>query len=173
MKFYSGFSLQNEHYLFSSLINESDFTVAGFSYGAIAALQEAIAMLERNERVDRLQLLSPAFFQTKDEKFKRLQLRSYAKQKELYMKQFIESCFFPYNTKVLTYKETHIEELEELLAYVWEKEPFESLEAKGVKIEVYLGGLDAIIDVNGARKFFLELATVTYMKNANHFLQTS
>ena len=36
---------------------------------------------------------------------------------------------------------------------------------------VYLGGEDKIIDVEAAREFFLHVATVTYIKNANHFLQ--
>lgn len=171
MKFYSGFSLQDEEYLFSSYIKKSDFTVCGFSYGAIAAFTTALEMLENNKRIDTLQLFSPAFFQTKDEKFKRLQLRSYKAHKELYMKQFLELCFAPYNRKITKQKETSFEELQELLEYVWKVDGFTLLESKGVKIEVYLGGKDAIIDVEGARQFFLEVSTVTYIKDANHFLQ--
>jgi hypothetical protein len=44
---------------------------------------------------------------------------------------------------------------------------------RGINIEVYLGGEDKIIDVTGAREFFLEVATVTYIKDANHFLLTN
>lgn len=171
MQFYSGFSLRDEEYLFSPYIKRSDFTICGFSYGTIAALNATLKLLKDAKRVDTLQLFSPAFFQTKDEKFKRLQLRSYKTNKELYMQQFVESCFAPYNKKVLTHKETSIEQLQELLEYEWDEQKLKYLEDCGVKIEVYLGGKDAIIDVEGAHEFFLEYATLTYIKDANHFLQ--
>lgn len=173
MKFYSGFSLKEEEYLFTPYIKKSDFTICGFSYGAIAALNRAVKEIERAKRIDTLQLFSPAFFQTKDEKFKRLQLRSYKANKELYMKQFVNSCFTPYNKKVIQHRDTTLEELQELLEYVWDEEKFKYLESKGVKVEVYLGGKDIIIDVAGAREFFLQHSTVTYIKDANHFLQLS
>lgn len=171
MKFYSGFSLKDEMYLFTPYIKQSDFTVCGFSYGAIAAFNATLEALKNSQRVDTLQLFSPAFFQTKEEKFKRLQLRAYKSSEELYMKQFVNACFAPYNKKITTHKESKLEELQELLEYVWDEEQFEYLESCGVKVEVYLGGCDAIIDVAGAREFFLEVATVTYIKEANHFLQ--
>jgi len=171
MKFYSGFSLKEEAYLFASYIKPSDFNICGFSYGAIAALNATIKALESSKRIDTLQLFSPAFFQTKEEKFKRLQLRAYKTNQELYMKQFINSCFEPYNVKITKHKESSLEELKELLEYVWDEEKFEYLESRGVKVEVYLGGRDAIIDVKAAREFFIKVATVTYIKDANHFLQ--
>jgi hypothetical protein len=173
MKFYSGFSLKNEKYLFSELIKKSDYTVCGFSYGAIKALRAAKGVLDEGKRIDRLQLLSPAFFQTKDEKFKRLQLMSYKKNKEIYLKQFISSCFTPFEKKIVEHTDTTIDELRELLEYEWDLEDFKELIERGVKIEVYLGGQDRIIDVNAAKELFLEVATVTYIKDANHFLQTT
>ncbi len=171
MKFYSGFSLQNEVYLFERYLRKNDYTVVGFSYGAIKALQNVIETLDKGERVDTLQLLSPAFFQTKDKKFKRLQLLSYKKNQAQYMQQFLSGCFAPYEAKIVESRETIQEELSELLEYEWCSETLLSLTKRGLKIEVYLGGADAIIDVASAREFFLELATVTYIKNANHFLQ--
>ncbi|MBN2815988.1 MAG: pimelyl-ACP methyl ester esterase BioV [Campylobacterales bacterium] len=171
MKFYSGFSLLDEEYLFSDFTLESNYTVCGFSYGAIKALNTAYQMLQNAQRVDTLQLFSPAFFQTKDEKFKRLQLRTYKINKELYLKEFIRSCFAPYNEKIVKRTTNSFEELQELLEYVWDTEKFLYLEEKGVKIEVYIGGKDAIIDVQGAYEFFVNVATLTYIKDANHFLQ--
>jgi len=171
MNFYSGFSLRNEQYLFEGIVTLNKYTINGFSYGAISAIKETLLRLESKERVDRLQLLSPAFFQTKEKKFKRLQLMSYKKNKELYMKQFISSCFAPYNEKIVEHKETSVEELEELLEYKYSLEDLKLIEESGVVIEVYLGGRDSIIDVNAAREFFLQVATVTYIKDANHFLQ--
>ena len=171
MRFFSGFSLQNEAYLFSEFSNKSDYTVCGFSYGAIAALESALELLRVGERIDTLQLFSPAFFQSKDLKFKRLQLMSYKKNQDAYMQQFIDACFAPYNKKIVEHKETTIEELQELLEYVWDIDTLKFIEEKGVKIEVYLGGKDAIIDSLMAREFFVTCATVTYIKEANHFLQ--
>jgi hypothetical protein len=62
--------------------------------------------------------------------------------------------------------------LSALLYYRWNIEKLRELQEKGVSIEIYLGEKDSVIDVAGAREFFLEVGTVTYIKNANHFLQT-
>lgn len=171
MKFYSGFSLKNEEYLFSAFLNESDYSVCGFSYGAIKAFTDVKEKLKNGVRVDTLTLLSPAFFQTKLVKFKKLQLMGYKKSKESYMREFISSCFAPYQKKIIESCETTIEELDELLNYEWIVEDLEFIHQKGVKIEVYLGGEDKIIDVAGAKELFLQVSTVTYIKEANHFLQ--
>lgn len=173
MKFYSGFSLKNESYLFDKYINRSEYTVCGFSYGAIKAFKYTQKELASGKRVDTLQLFSPAFFQSKDTKFKRLQLISYRKDKDAYLRQFIDSCFSPHAKKIVEYSNTKAEELEELLAYEWDLQELQKLADKGVKIEVYLGGEDKIIEVEQARELFLKVATVTYIKNANHFLQTN
>ena len=173
MKFYSGFSLKNEEYLFSDFIKSSEYTICGFSYGAIKALRVTKKALDAGKRVDTLQLLSPAFFQTTDEKFKRLQLMSYKKNEEVYLKQFISSCFEPFEKKIVEHTNTTIDELRELLEYEWNLDDFKELTERGIKIEVYLGGEDKIIDVNAAKELFLEVATVTYIKDANHFLQVN
>jgi hypothetical protein len=171
MQFYSGFSLKNEEYLFDKYLNRSAYCVSGFSYGAIKAFNYAKKQLASGKRVDTLQLLSPAFFQTKDTKFKRLQMLSHSKDRLQYMKHFIDSCFDPYEKKIVEFKKSTSEELDELLSYEWDLEELQKLVAKGVRIEVYLGGKDKIIDVEGARELFLEVASVTYIKEANHFLQ--
>ena len=171
MKFYSGFSLKNEEYLFFDYIKKSEYTICGFSYGSIKALEAAKKALKDGQRVDTLQLLSPAFFQSKDEKFKRLQLMSYKKSEELYMRQFISSCFAPWQKKIVEHTNTTLDDLRELLEYEWCLEELQEVVKKGVKIEVYLGGQDKIIDVNAAKELFLQVATITYIKDANHFLQ--
>ena len=171
MKFYSGFSLKNEEYLFRDFIKSSEYTICGFSYGAIKALRATKKAVDDGKRIDTLQLLSPAFFQNKDEKFKRLQLMSYKKQEEVYLKQFISSCFEPFEKKILEHTNTTIGELRELLEYEWSLDEFKELTERGIKIEVYLGSQDKIIDVNAPKELFLEVATVTYIKDANHFLQ--
>ncbi len=172
MKFYSGFSLKNESYFFKPYINNSEYTVCGFSYGAIKAYEMVKEMLASKKRVDTLQLFSPAFFQNKSEKFKRLQMLAYSKNKEEYLKQFMDSCFSPYGKKEVEHVETSPAELDELLNYVWEADELKALSDKGIKIEVYLGSDDKIIDASAAREFFVDVSTVTYIKDANHFLQT-
>ena len=172
MKFFSGFSLKNEQAFFSEYIKEDDYSVVGFSYGSIKALEEVLRLLEVGERVDTLQLLSPAFFQTKEEKFRRLQLLSYKKNSALYLKQFLRGCFTPFGLQSVEHIETQSEELEELLYHVWSEKDFVLLEQSGVKVEIYLGGEDKIIDVQAAREFFKNVGTLTYIKQANHFLQS-
>jgi len=171
MKFFSGFSLKNEEIFFDLYICRSDFSVCGFSYGAIKAFEYVLKQLKEGKRVERLQLFSPAFFQSKDEKFKRLQLMAYRKNEDLYLQQFINACFLPYERKEVERSVTILEELEELLHYEWDREKLKFLADNGVAIEVYLGGEDKIIDAEDAKEFFLDVATVTYIKVANHFLQ--
>ena len=172
MKFFSGFSLQNEEHFFDLFILKSDFTVSGFSYGAIKAFEFTCKALEAGKRVDTLQLFSPAFFQSRDEKFKRLQSMAYRKNEEVYLQQFINACFLPYEREDVERCETTLEELNELLYYEWDIEKLRALQNSGVIIEVYLGQKDQIVDADAAKAFFLDVATVTYIKDANHFLQT-
>ena len=171
MKFYSGFSLSNDVRFFEEIIYKTDYTIAGFSYGAIKAFEKLKDELAKGKRVDTLQLISPAFFQTKEEQFKRLQLMAYRKNEDVYLEQFINSCFDPYVRKSVDRETTVLDELQELLYYEWDLDALQKIESAGVKIEVYLGSEDKIIDVDKAREFFLKVATVTYIKNANHFLQ--
>ncbi|WP_304543548.1 pimelyl-ACP methyl ester esterase BioV [Sulfurimonas microaerophilic] len=172
MKFFSGFSLQNEQYLFSPFIKKSEVCVCGFSYGAIKAFEYTQKCLKESKRVDTLQLFSPAFFQTKDEKFKRLQLMSYKKNKELYLENFISSCFAPYEKKIVELNDYDtIDDLQKLLEYEWDLEELQKIVDAGVVIEVYLGFEDKIIDAEGAYQFFRQVANVTSFKKANHFLQ--
>jgi len=172
MKFFSGFSLRDESYLFNDYIDESLYTVCGFSYGAIKALDHVIKELKSGKRVDRLQLFSPAFFQNTDKKFKKLQLMAYTKNKQQYLSQFLKGCFYPYKLKIVQNIQTKKEELEELLYYEWKYSELEALQNKDVIIEVYLGGKDSIVDALASKRFFINHSTVTLVNDANHFLQT-
>ena len=165
--FHSGFALKDEAHFFQVYEDKSAYTVTGFSYGAIKAFE---AVLLSKERVDKLRLLSPAFFQTKSEKFKRLQLRGYRADASSYLENFLEACFSPYATQNVSYGKHSTEDLEKLLTYEWHKTKVQKLRERGVEIEVHLGLLDAIIDVNGARDFFTPLGTVYVYQRANHFL---
>ncbi|WP_321467883.1 pimelyl-ACP methyl ester esterase BioV [Halarcobacter sp.] len=167
-KFFSGFCLDNEKELFKEYILDKDFCVAGFSHGAIKAFEYVYL---KNKRVDTLQLFSPAFFQTMDKKTKRLQLMFFKKDKNSYIKNFLENVIFPENTNMNKYlNEGSESQLEELLNYVWDEEKLKELVNKGIKIEVYLGGKDKIIDHEAAKDFFKEFATVYYIKDKGHIL---
>jgi len=168
MRFYSGFSLTNDRHYFDRFLKESDYTVAGFSYGAIKAARYAA---EADDRVDTLQLFSPAFFQTKKESFRRLQMGGYLKDPGEYLRLFLANCFAPCPSEAVEEAEHCAEELKELLYYEWKPELMERIRSRGTRIEVYLGLEDRIIDVQGAREFFLPYATVTSMQSTNHFLQ--
>ncbi len=167
MTFYSGFSLTNDRRFFDPFIRESDYTVAGFSYGAIKAALHAVTS---KSRIDTLQLFSPAFFQTKKSSFKRLQLTSFATDSQSYLLRFIQGCFAPCTVQEVDMKMGTVHELEELLNFVWDEELMRQIVDKGIKIEVYLGLEDTIIDVLGAKEFFLPYATVFTIRRGNHFL---
>jgi len=171
MKFFSGFSLKNEQDFFKEFSDKSEYTISGFSYGAIKAFEYVKEELKKGNRIDRLQLYSPAFFQTKSSKFKRVQTIAFSKDKGLYIENFLKSCFMPHSVKSVEKKVGTLEELKQLLEFEWSLPDILELHNKGVKIEVYLGSEDIVIDALGAREFFLQVSTVTYIKNANHFLQ--
>ena len=171
MNFHSGFSLKNDSHFFKEYRDDSVFCVSGFSYGAIKAFKYVQEQVNNGKRVDRLQLFSPAFFQTKENKFKEVQEQLFVKNKGKYLSQFLAGCFAPLNEQKVEQISTKREELHDLLYFEWELDALRELEAKGVVIEVYLGGKDRIIDVITAQKFFLQTCTLTYIKKANHFLQ--
>jgi len=171
--YFSGFCLQDEQELFSEYLIQNDFTVSGFSYGAIKAIELVVKSLELGVRVDLLQLFSPSFFNDKDKKFKKMQLIYFKKDSEKYCNNFINNCSFPTaNFKLLTYfHKGTFDELKELLYYEWDEKKFQFLNDKGVEIEVYLGGKDKIIDSKKAKEFFVQFGTVYYIKNAGHILK--
>jgi len=170
MHYFNGFCLYGEEELFKFWLNKSDFTVAGFSYGAIKALEYA---LESKKRVDRLILLSPAFFNDKDIKYKRLQLLYFNKDKNRYIENFLNNINYKSSIDIKKYlKKGSKEELEELLFYKWDINKLKALSNCGVTIEVILGEDDKIIDAKKAKEFFEDVALVYYIKGANHLLKS-
>ncbi|MEA2111634.1 MAG: pimelyl-ACP methyl ester esterase BioV [Campylobacterota bacterium] len=168
MIFYSGFSLVDDDVFFKEYLNNSPYCVAGFSYGAIKAFEYT---LQTDRRVDTLQLFSPAFFQNKNEKFKRLQLLGFKKDSDLYVKNFIASCFAPLQVKKIPIENGSYDELKELLEYKWYSKLLQKLHVKGITIEVFLGADDVVIDANKTKEFFQPYAMTYFINRANHFLQ--
>ncbi len=170
MIYFSGFGFKNESELFDKYILKSDFTVAGFSYGAIKAFEE---VKKRKKRVDTLQLFSPTFFQNRDEKFRRVQLLSYKKDKKRHLDNFYKAAIYPLDIEIEKYKkEPAFEELDELLYYKWEEEDLKKLVQKGVKIEVFLGKLDKIIETKKVYDFFINFATIYWFNNSGHIIRS-
>ena len=169
MKYFSGFSLQREKELFSTYLIESETAVAGFSYGAQQAFEYVYAS---KERIDRLILLSPAFFQTQKASFVRTQLRYFEAGKEAYVKQFLSNVSSPSNINLSSYLKVGTkEELEALLTYIWDKDKIQEILNRGTTIEVFLGSIDKIIDSNEVFTFFKTSCTTYLSKNCGHILK--
>ncbi|MGB7402032.1 MAG: pimelyl-ACP methyl ester esterase BioV [Arcobacter sp.] len=167
--YFSGFCLNNEKELFCEYLIENDFTLSGFSYGAIKVFEEA---LNSDKRIDLIQLFSPAFFQTQNQKFERMQLMFFKKDSKSYCENFLKNISYPSSIDVSKYfKEGSFEELQTLLTYKWDEEKINQLLKKGTKIEVYLGKEDKIIDSKKAYEFFKDFSTVYFMKNNGHILK--
>lgn len=167
--YFSGFCLENEEILFSEFIIKNDFTKSGFSYGAIIAFEE---VLSSNTRVDLLQLFSPAFFQNKDKKYKRMQEMFYKKDKTSYVNNFLKNISYPSEYNCFKYlKEGNSTELHTLISYIWTKENLEKVIKQGTRIEVYLGSEDKIIDSFEVMDFFKKYAKVYFIKNVGHILK--
>lgn len=169
MKFFSGFCLANEQELFTPYLNQSDFTVAGFSYGAIKAFEYAFTC---KERIDTLQLFSPAFFEDKDTKFKKLQTLSFSKNSGLYTQNFMQNCVYPSTFDMQPFfQQGRLEELSELLHYTWDEERLRALKERGVNIEIHVGECDTIINSLHVKNFFVPFASVYYLKRVGHILK--
>jgi pimeloyl-ACP methyl ester carboxylesterase len=168
MKYFNGFSLQNEEELFASYLVNSNYCVAGFSYGAQQAFEYAY---HAKERIDRLILLSPAFFQTQKPSFTRTQLRYFEAGQEAYVKQFLANVTYPSSLDLSSYLKVGAkEELEALLSYTWDNKKIQEVLDRGITIEVFLGKDDKIIDAQKAFDFFAPLTTTYFMKSVGHVL---
>jgi pimeloyl-ACP methyl ester carboxylesterase len=168
MLYFNGFSLQNEEKYFSDILMDSELCVAGFSYGAQKAFEY---VYKSKERIDRLILLSPAFFQTEKPSFVRTQLRYFEAGQEAYVKQFLSNVANPADVDLSNnLKVGTKEDLEALLTYVWNEEKIKEVLARGTVIEVFFGKEDKILEVQKAFDFFAPFTTVYFMKNAGHLL---
>ena len=168
MRYFNGFSLCNEEEFFKEQLIDSEYAVAGFSYGAQKAFEY---VYNTTERVDRLVLFSPAFFQNHKKSFIKTQLRYFKSDRESYIKQFLQNVAYPSSVDLSSYLcEGTYEELESLLSYVWEKEKILELLDRGVTIEVFMGDRDKIVDVENSYKFFLSLVPIYLFKGRGHLL---
>ena len=169
MKYFSGFSLVGEEKLFLDYLTQTDYTVAGFSYGAQQALEYAY---HSQTRIDRLILLSPAFFQTQKSSFVRTQLRYFEAGQEAYVQQFLANVIYPSTRDLEPYLQVGTKEaLSSLLSYMWEEDKIQTILARGTTIEVFLGEDDKIIDSSEALDFFKPLCTTYLLKNTGHILE--
>jgi len=170
MKYFNGFSLHNEEELFSPYLLNSEYCVAGFSHGAQQAFEY---VYHSTRRIDRLILLSPAFFQTQKASFIRTQLRYFDAGQEAYVKQFLANVPYPSNLDLSNYLKVGTkEELESLLTYQWDSTKIQEVLDRGTTIEVFLGDKDKIIDAQETFNFFSPLTTTYFIKNVGHILST-
>jgi len=166
--YFSGFSLSGENEIFKDFLVDTEFSVAGFSYGAIKAFEYA---LDNHKRVDRLTLLSPAFFQDKNEAFKRAQLRYFKLNRELYIKNFLDNIAYPSKVDLTQYLDIGTySQLESLLNYRWDIEKLKNLKSRGVIVEIFLGKSDKIIDSKKALNLFSKITTTYYINGRGHIL---
>jgi len=168
MKYFNGFSLLSEEELFNTYLTPSDYCVAGFSCGAQKAFEY---VYHSKRRIDRLILLSPAFFQTQKPSFIRTQLRYFESDKNAYVNQFLKNVAFPSKVTLDKYLSVGTrEELESLLTYVWDKEKIQTILNRGTTIEVFLGEEDKIIAIDESIAFFSDSCTSYVLKKSGHLL---
>lgn len=168
MIYFNGFALKGEEKFFEEYTINSELSVVGFSYGALRAFEYAYSS---SSRIDRLILLSPAFFQNHRKSFIRTQLRYFKADQESYTKQFLENVSYPSDIRLNEYlADGTYDELETLLSYVWDREKILELVERGVTVEVFIGGEDKIVDSQKSFEFFSELVTTYLVKEKGHLL---
>jgi len=166
MQYFNGFLFANEEELFAHCIPNGDRVVAGFSYGAIKAFEYAYGS---TKKIDRLILLSPAFFEDKNENYIQKQLKYFHTPN--YKESFFANVAYPSAVELSNYYHPHThEDLERLLRYRWDREKLYELVERGIKIEVFLGSQDRIINAQKANEFFSQMAITYLIKEAGHSL---
>ncbi len=172
--YFSGFSLTNESELFEKYQLKSDVVASGFSYGCIKLVENIINGTYESEhfkkRIDTIQLFSPAYFNDKDEKFKRMQLMFFKKDATTYCENFLKNCGFDEEDKKRYFQMGTFEELQDLLYYQWSDAKMEMIKNKGIVVETYLGENDKIINSKETLQFFRKYGDVYFIKRANHNL---
>lgn len=166
--YFSGFCFKGEKEIFKDYIDSKAYNISGFSYGAQKAFEYAYNKMKNKQRVNKITLLSPAFFQNKSTKYKQLQLEAFNKDSSLYLKNFLESIG---EVEKRYIQLGTLEQLKELLTYEWNHDKIKEILDFGCELEVYLGGRDKIIDAYKVLKFFSSYAVVYLNKEANHLLQ--
>jgi pimeloyl-ACP methyl ester carboxylesterase len=168
MIYFNGFALKGEEKFFKAYTIDNDFSVVGFSYGSQRAFEYVYST---SNRIDRLILLSPAFFQNHKKSFIRTQLRYFKVDQKSYTKQFLENISYPSDINLNKYLEVgKYEELESLLSYVWDRDKILELIDRGVTIEIFIGGKDKIVDSQKSFEFFSNIATTYLLKDKGHLL---
>ncbi|MEO1942222.1 MAG: hypothetical protein ABGW77_04950, partial [Campylobacterales bacterium] len=91
-RYYNGFCLEGEEELFRGVLVESQFRVAGFSFGA-QHLWEVLRRWEkgRTPRIEVVQLLSPGYFGRKlNPRWVETNLRGFREKKGEFIRYFLE-----------------------------------------------------------------------------------
>jgi len=170
MKYFNGFSLEREEKLFEDYIIDTKYSIVGFSYGTQRAFEYVYN--NPNSRVDRLILLSPAFFQNRKESFLKTQLLYFKKDTNEYIKNFIKNVIYPSNIDITPYiKKGTYKELKELLYYKWNPSKIEELIKRGITIEVFIGEKDKIVNSKESYPFFSDITTTYLLRNRGHLLK--
>ncbi|MEO1941494.1 MAG: hypothetical protein ABGW77_01215, partial [Campylobacterales bacterium] len=113
-----------------------------------------------------VQLLSPGYFGRKlNPRWVETNLRGFREKKGEFIRYFLEKGGLPdWKYLDLSCRE---EELERGFRFNWE--PIPNLE--GVRLEVYIGNRDPIIDWEGALSFFSKIGEVYLIRGGDHFLR--
>ncbi len=173
MRYFSGFGLDGEAALFDEIVapyEENPYVVAGFSYGAVKAVEHVYGGCER---VERLILLSPAYFVGRGRAFVKTQMIYFRKDRSAYLEKFLENAAYPAHKCLLDryLADANDSELEELLTYPWPDEKLRGIQRRGTKIETYLGAKDKIVDAEAAHRFFKNFGESYLFKEYGHILR--
>ena len=179
MKFFGGFGFKDDVQIFERILHDlgyledNPYNICGFSFGAQKAVDYAVDSLKNGSRINRVILLSPAFFNDKSDDFVAQQLQNFVKNRAIYMKAFYKNIGICEDDEAfLREVETlDLRILEKCLHYKFVDSDLEALKARGVEIVVLLGGADKIINANVANEFFSKYGVVYFIKNANHLLR--
>lgn len=175
----NGFFFQKELIFLKNFVHKGIYDISGFGFGAQKAYDEAFLRISRGRRVNKLILLSPAFFGNgkMNQSDKILQIKAFEENKKIYTFNLLKLMGEENNLmeKNPTSKDFVLKikssDLYSMFDYIWDKKKIETLSYRGVSTEIYLGGKDKTINALKISEFFAPHATIYLIKKANHFLK--
>ncbi|TLD81568.1 hypothetical protein LS68_000595 [Helicobacter sp. MIT 05-5293] len=166
MPYFGGFGLKGESALFKEILQDdmtNPYVAVGFDVGCVEALSYVQDCIRFKHRVQKLILLSPLFCPLLDSV-------DYENVQSYWALGVQPTHHFD---TIKPYVQNHTPMLTKqhaLFLFEWEKEMFDSLKKNGIEINVYLGGIDPLIESTEALDFFKAFASVWIYRHFAHLL---
>lgn len=166
MPYFGGFGLKGESGLFEEILQDdilNPYVAVGFDVGCVEALKYTEDCLKSQLRIQKLILISPLFCHLLDSV-------NYENVQNYWALSVQPThCFDTIKPYVKNHK-SMLTKQHFLFSFKWERKTFDILNKNGIEINVYLGGIDPLIESTKTLDFFKAFASVWIYRHYAHLL---